>query len=531
MTRRGEKLARRTQALESALEAGEGWLDSEVLARGAQAAVHARGRLRLSVDHTVVSLAGSTGSGKSTIFNALAGREISSPGTRRPTTSRAMAAVWDTPSAGVVEPLLDWLEVDQRTFVESSEDRAGLVLLDLPDHDSVVVEHRVRAERIVERADLLVWVMDPQKYADAAVHERYLRGLAGHSDVVVVVLNQIDRLAPSDQEQCLADLRRLVRQDGLTSAVVLGVSAVTGQGMGELHELVARAARDRAAATDRLLADVRAAASDVLAECGTSHGGAHPLEAVRAELLESLGRAARADVVVDAVRGSALLRARAATGWPVTRWVGRFRADPLRRLNLHRREVHTELARSSLPPADAAMGARTRRAVRSYVDAASIGAPTGWVLMTRERLRDDDLPDALDQAVARTEVDGGRRPRWWAVMSVVQWVLLGVLLAGLLWLAGLAVLAYAQLPVPASPEVEGFPIPTLMVVGGLLSGVFLALVARLLALVGANRAARRAARRLGAEIELVANEAVVGPVRTQRRLLDECRSAAALASR
>lgn len=116
-------------------------------------------------------------------------------------------------------------------------------------------------------------------------------------------------------------------------------------------------------------------------------------------------------------------------------------------------------------------------------------------------------------------------------MSVVQWVLLGVLLAGLLWLAGLAVLAYAQLPVPASPEVEGFPIPTLMVVGGLLSGVFLALVARLLALVGANRAARRAARRLGAEIELVANEAVVGPVRTQRRLLDECRSAAALASR
>lgn len=531
LTRRGEVLARRTQALESALDAGHGWLGAQVLEQGAQTAAHARERLRLSVDHTVVALAGSTGSGKSSIFNALAGREISSPGIRRPTTSRAVAAVWDSPGAGTVGPLLDWLEVAQRTFVDAGEERAGLVLLDLPDHDSVVVEHRVRAERLVERADLLVWVMDPQKYADAAVHERYLRPLAGHSDVVVLVLNQIDRLSPSDQEQCLADLRRLAREDGLSSAVVLGVSAVTGQGMGELHELVAQAARKRAASSERLLADVRGAASAVLAECGTSNGGAHQHEAVRSELLESLSRAARADVVVDAVRGSALLRARAATGWPVTRWVGRFRADPLRRLNLHRREVRAELARSSLPPVDAAMAARTRSAVRAYVDAASVGAPTGWVLATREHLRDDDLPDALDQAVARTELDGERRPRWWAVVSVVQWVVLAVLVAGLAWLGGLAVLAYVQLPVPASPDVEGFPIPTLMVVGGLLAGVLLALVARLLALVGANRAAQRAARRLRAEIDAVARDAVIDPVGRQRRLLDECRAAAALASR
>jgi hypothetical protein len=169
--------------------------------------------------------------------------------------------------------------------------------------------------------------------------------------------------------------------------------------------------------------------------------------------------------------------------------------------------------------------------VRAYVDAASVGAPTGWVLETREHLRDDDLPDALDQAVARTELDGDRRPRWWTVVSVVQWVVLAVLVAGLVWLGGLALLAYVQLPVPASPDVEGFPIPTLMVVGGLLAGVLLALVARLLALVGANRTAGRAARRLRAEIDTVAREAVVDPVSRQRRLLDECRAAAALASR
>ena len=41
-------------------------------------------------------------------------------------------------------------------------------------------------------ADLLIWVLDPQKYADAAVHDRYLAPFATHAGVMVVVLNHID---------------------------------------------------------------------------------------------------------------------------------------------------------------------------------------------------------------------------------------------------------------------------------------------------------------------------------------------------
>ena len=57
----------------------------------------------------------------------------------------------------------------------------GVVLLDLPDHDSTEVAHHLEVDRIVKLADLLVWVLDPQKYADAAVHDRYLAPLAGHA--------------------------------------------------------------------------------------------------------------------------------------------------------------------------------------------------------------------------------------------------------------------------------------------------------------------------------------------------------------
>ena len=529
---RGETLSLRVDALESSLEAGREFLSPAIVERGERVVQRARTRLSHSIGHTVVALGGSTGSGKSTILNALAGQEISRPGLIRPTTSRPVAAVWDVAGGDrrEADQLLDWLEVGQRSYLPPSGGNEGLILLDLPDHDSVVVEHRIRAERLLERADLLVWVMDPQKYADAALHERYLRPLAGHADVVVLVLNQIDRLSPHDQAQCLADLRRLAAADGLAAATVLGLSAVTGQGMGDLHELMEQAAAERAAAADRLLADVRAAALIVQGECGLSQ--AHGVgESARRELLDALAVAARTDVVVDAVRGSALHRARAATGWPLTRWVGRLRADPLRRLNLHRKAERADLVRTSLPPVDAAMTARTHTAVRGYVDAASVGAPTAWVLSTRALVHDEGLPDALDQAVARTELDAELRPWWWSVASVVQWVFLAILAVGLGWLAVLAILAFIQLPITATPNGDGFPIPTLMVVAGLGFGIVFALVARVVSFVEADRSARRAARRLRAQIAAVAGAAVIDPVEAQRRLLDECRAAAVIAGR
>ena len=68
-------------------------------------------RLRLSSNHTVVALAGGTGSGKSTLFNALSGASFSSPGVTRPTTRHVHACVWGMQGAG---PLLDWLGVQRR---------------------------------------------------------------------------------------------------------------------------------------------------------------------------------------------------------------------------------------------------------------------------------------------------------------------------------------------------------------------------------------------------------------------------------
>jgi energy-coupling factor transporter ATP-binding protein EcfA2 len=219
-------------------------------------------RLRLSSNHTVVALAGGTGSGKSTLFNALSGASFSPPGVTRPTTRHVHACVWGMQGAA---PLLDWLGIQRRhryaraSVLDSGEsDLDGLLLLDLPDHDSVVTASMAAVDRLSKLADMVIWVLDPQKYADAAVHNRYLIPLAGHASVFTVVLNQIDVLPPEQVRDCAEDLRRLLDAEDLTDTPVLPVSARTGAGLGELRALLMATMQYNRAVTGRIAADIDA---------------------------------------------------------------------------------------------------------------------------------------------------------------------------------------------------------------------------------------------------------------------------------
>ena len=79
----------RTQAdaLSAALESGGDQLDAGTVATARQIVAKVGERSALAGDHTVIALAGATGSGKSSLFNALAGRDLAEIGAKRPTTS------------------------------------------------------------------------------------------------------------------------------------------------------------------------------------------------------------------------------------------------------------------------------------------------------------------------------------------------------------------------------------------------------------------------------------------------------------
>ncbi|WP_432926645.1 YfjP family GTPase [Microbispora sp. CA-135349] len=498
----------RLEALAEAADLAEGRLGQEAVDHARAVVARAGVRRGLSVDHTAVALAGATGSGKSSLFNALSGTDLATVGVTRPTTAKAQAALWGAGGSG---PLLDWLDVPLRHTVEG--DASGLILLDLPDHDSIELSHRGEVDRLVAVVDLLIWVLDPQKYADAAVHERYLRPLARHRDVMVVVLNQVDRLPERSVKRCLDDLRGLLAADGLEGVPILAVSARTGQGVSELRELLGREVSRRRAWSSRLAADVASAAARLSADPRPPVTGEVPQEAaVSRTLTRALAQAAGVPVVVEAVAKSHRHRSVAATGWPVTRWVRRLRPDPLRRLHL------VKGARSSLPAATAVEVSAVDTALRDVGAATSAAVPEPWATAVRHaaRSRSGELTDALDRTVAAATSGGvSGSPRWWRLAGTAQWLTVAVMAVGAIWLLVRFAMNYLMLPELPTPTVGRAPWPTVLLLGGALAGVLIALLCRVFAWIGGRRRARSAARILRTGIERVARELVVTPAREE----------------
>jgi GTP-binding protein EngB required for normal cell division len=527
MSRREIPLADRLAALREAVEVAEGRLEVPEVGRARALLAKAGARAALG-DATVVALAGATGSGKSTLFNALSGGEISSPGVRRPTTGVAHATTWGEQDA---DRLLDWLEVPRRHRHAPEPALDGLVLLDLPDHDSVRLEHRLEVDRLVALVDVLVWVLDPEKYADAAVHDRYLVPLASHAGVLLVVLNQVDRLDAAAAAACLADLRGLLDREGLAATPLLAVSARTGAGVSELRGELSRRVAARRAATERLTADVRGAAHELAAFCPDGSGG--PGRRDRAALLDDLGgalaAAAGVPTVTAAVERSTVRDGVARTGWPLLRWTRKLRADPLARLHLG-----DERARTSLPPAGSVELAGLATAVRRSREAMGEDLPQAWRDDLRRTAEDAEstLADRLDAAVAGTDLGPDRVPLWQRAVGGLQWLLALVALAGALWLLVLVALGFFQLDdVVPLPRVQGIPVPTLLLAGGLLAGLLLALVARPLVGLRARRRRRAAERRLRAAIDAVAADELLGPMADVREDADRFAEAVAAARR
>jgi putative protein kinase ArgK-like GTPase of G3E family len=514
--RRETPLTERLAALRTAVELSEGRL--EVPEVGVARALLAKAGARAALGNaTVVALAGATGSGKSTLFNALSGAEVSTPGVRRPTTGVAHATVWgpdDRASAAAsvseADRLLDWLQVPRRHRHPPEHALDGLVLLDLPDHDSVRLEHRLEVDRLVELVDVLVWVLDPEKYADAAVHDRYLVPLAGHAGVLLVVLNQVDRLDAAAAAACLADLRALLDREGLDRTPLLAVSGRTGAGVAELRGELAHRVAARRAVTDRLTADVRGAAAGLQRHCPEQPRSGEVGRQEREQLVAALAAAAGVPVVTAAVERSTVRAGTAATGWPVVRWTRKLRPDPLERLHLG-----DERSRTSLPSAGAVELAGVQTAVRRARDVAGEGLGQAW----RDELRrtvevsEERLADRLDRAVAGTELGPDRTPSWQRAVGGLQWLLAVVALVGGLWLLALVLLGLLQLDdVVPLPRVEGMPLPTLLLIVGLLAGLLLAVVARPLVALRARRRARTAERRLAAAVAEVADGEVLAPM-------------------
>ena len=510
-----EELRRRLSALRDAatllarhgVPAADGALDVDTLV------ARATERLRHGTDHTVVALVGSTGSGKSSLLNALTGEDVARTGVTRPTTAITQAVTFGKPADG----LLDHLEVTRRHHLPDAGSLHGLVLLYLPDFDSVAVQHRMEVDRLIGLVDLMAWVTDPQKYADEALHDGYLRPLSSHAEVMLVVLNKIDTVGADAAAKCLDDLSRLLVADGLTGVTPLGTSTTTGEGLDGLRGTLAAEVAARAAAVERIAADVNAAANALRERSGGA--GAADLARLKKVATEGLAGAAgvggNALVVAEQYRRDAVL----AVGWPPLRVIRRFRRAPLERLAT---SGESPIARSEVN--------RTLRATAELVE--GDGAVSGWGRAAAATVRDRTEPvvAALDTQTTRQIQVLRQAPRWWGALRRLHGLWLIALVVGVLWLVGLAA-AEAFLLIDVEqfvPRWRGIALPTALAGIGVVGGWLTALIGRGLARVGAGRQAKRARAALTEKVAVVVDEQLIDPLGT---LLADAREAEALLDR
>jgi len=509
----GVSLSERLSALARLVQIGSARVGPDgfnagLLADAEALLARAGGRLRLSSQHTIAVLAGGTGSGKSSLFNQLAGAQFSPVGVLRPVTREPHACVWGMEGAG---PLLDWLGIEPRrryarssALAEGERALTGLLLVDLPDHDSVMAGGSAEVNRLVSQADLMIWVLDPQKYADAAVHSRYLVPMAGHASVIAAALNQADLLTPEQAEDCVADLRRLLDAEGLHDARVLVTSATSTAGVADLRRALIETVLARQAALRRISADVDTVAArfvpyagdtEVRArvsphapwaaapEPGTQNGpgsaAAEPAPGSPAVPADAPGRDAvgddgggEASAAGDAAEAARSVLPAAATetlvgafataagvsgvgralqsarelkavdyvGWPVA-WL----ADRVARRDPVRKirlgTLWNELREVSAGAAGAQQ-ADISNAITVLADEAGRGLPGPWQASVRRaaRSRTGEIPAALGNAIAGSLPKENSVAPWWRAAAAWQGLLLGAGAVGLAWMLAIIIL-------------------------------------------------------------------------------------------
>ena len=508
-------LARQIEDLGRAVALSRGRVDPALLAAGETAIRRVGERVAVSGDRTVVALVGATGSGKSSIFNALTGTDWAKVSVRRPTTHQALAASW---GPEVPHELLDWMGVSARRALASPGDSSldGLVLVDLPDYDSIETAHRETVDRLVATVDALIWVVDPQKYADAALHHDYLERFATHADVMLVVFNKADLLDDGDLRACLRDLRRLLDADGLRDCPVMATSATAEHGLDGLRAALSRMVSAKIAMVNRLSADVRTAAKAI---ADTFAAGPAPVVNRRsvAALVTALGDVTGVPTVVDAVRAAWLRRGRIATGWPLVSWIARIKPDPLRRLRAALPDDGSPGRRTTLPRGGVVQQTMVDRRLRELADSVTDRLPPGWAEPVRRAVFADreSLVGDIDAVIAKVGLRPERGAKWWVLFRLLQWSLVVAVLTGVAWSLSGPICAWLRLPPVPDLFWLGVPLATWLLVGGVVLGIGFGLLGRALVSASARAKAASMRRRLDHQIDALVDARVVGPVQVE----------------
>lgn len=243
-----------------------GWLPGQAIRSEWQEITDRLEKMRQELSRVlVVGVIGGTGTGKSTLVNALVGRNVTEAGDlARPTTRQPVVVVGDHLD-------VDWLPLDKmdaRLARSDSPNVSRIVLIDCPDPDTQqlanvqesssildsagVNQNRDRLETVLKHCDVMLLVSTAQKYRSWIVAREVATFAPGRPLLFVQTHASRDPDICTDWRRELEsqgfDVPRIFRVDGVEAAARAAVGQPPAGGFQELvaaidGELVGRAAR------------------------------------------------------------------------------------------------------------------------------------------------------------------------------------------------------------------------------------------------------------------------------------------------
>ncbi|MCS4484401.1 50S ribosome-binding GTPase [Gleimia sp. 6138-11-ORH1] len=509
---------RLVEDLKEIIELTEPDLNEAQIKRSAEVVQLASERLKLDPQTTVVALVGATGSGKSSLFNALLEVDISPMGVKRPTTTEAIAVVHMTPR---MPELMDWLGIKHRVLVPADAKLpANMALLDLPDVDSIRSAGRELVAHLIKRVDLLIWVTDPEKYADNILHSEFIRPLAKHAPKTVAVLTKSDLLTEADMQTVKADLQRLLEAGEVKDPLVVTVSAKNGQGIESLRETLSAVATRQSQESQKLIAaleeEKEAISKEIL-------GGKSELELqatyrgfkekkFRKQVENTVYEVANVPRLQQTVEATYRYRAGLASGFLLTRKLRLLKADPAKSLHLEQSPSLTNL----LPATQAANQLKLN--VRRELEPLGEALPKKWYQQIQETALQgtENVIPAITQTLATVSLPiPQEKPTWWKVSNWIQTLCWAVALAGLLWLLAFHLLrSFFLIDLPVQTW-NLIPIKVWLMFFGTIGAVATSLITNLLVRITARKHALKATTILQQRLDAVAEENILNPVKTE----------------
>ncbi|WIM73048.1 ABC transporter [Corynebacterium suedekumii] len=359
------------------------------------------------------------------------------------------------------------------------------------------------------KVDVLVWITDPEKYADSIIHDHFIRPrLAQRGDPGgAQQVRQAQRARPEGRRRFL---EQLLREDGLKKSpsfppprrpvTALRTCAAPSPGSPPPTAQTARIEADLATVTAPW------AGQKPSGRCPP------PRNAGWTSCLPTPPAPTASPPSPPPPTANASARR---PEWLLTSWMLRLRADPLRRLGLREEADETGVHRSSsrrwTPP-----GVRWPTGVcRATPPTSPRVCPTAGPARssTGPETIVDELPEELDQAAARTNCPPSRQAPGACSPSSSGWPCSrrSSVSPGTCWPRSVPG-ALSPLLDDIIPEIEGWPIPTLLILGGLLLGILLGLFTGVFGVAIGSGVKRRTRRALRREVSEISAAEVVEPL-------------------